>query len=106
MAQQRIDNNNNSNNNNNVIAGNKVASNVVSVADKNNETATTKNEKLLVLSALSQEKTTLHILLSQYERNFYERHQRKVSSLEDCRPLARQYRRFVLVKRELKMMRK
>lgn len=48
---------------------------------------------LLRLASLKAEKAQLHRMLQAYEEEFYTRNQRQVSSWEDIKPVASQYRR-------------
>ena len=50
---------------------------------------------------LRQEKGQLHQTLRSYERNFFQTHGRQVSSFEDIRPVAAQYRRYKEIKRTI-----
>lgn len=53
------------------------------------------------LNRLRAEKAELHQMLRSYERDFYEKHGRQVSSFSDIRPVASQYRRYKEVKRAI-----
>mmetsp|Transcript_20548 Transcript_20548/g.31393 ORF Transcript_20548/g.31393 Transcript_20548/m.31393 type:complete len:1253 (+) Transcript_20548:246-4004(+) len=50
------------------------------------------------MAALRQEKGHLHQMLRTYEKDFYQAHGRQVSSYEDIRPVAQQYRRYKEIK--------
>jgi len=54
-----------------------------------------------MLEMLRQEKNQLHKMLRTYERNFLQTHERQVSSFEDIRPVAAQYRRYKEIKRTI-----
>eukprot|EP00814_Leptocylindrus_danicus_P018715 CAMPEP_0116031434 /NCGR_PEP_ID=MMETSP0321-20121206/17507_1 /TAXON_ID=163516 /ORGANISM="Leptocylindrus danicus var. danicus, Strain B650" /LENGTH=1188 /DNA_ID=CAMNT_0003506549 /DNA_START=179 /DNA_END=3745 /DNA_ORIENTATION=+ len=53
------------------------------------------------MAALRQEKGHLHQMLRTYEKDFYQAHGRQVSSYEDIRPVAQQYRRYKEIKRAI-----
>lgn len=53
------------------------------------------------LNALRTEKSELHQMLRSYERDFFEKHRRQVSSFSDIRPVASQYRRYKEIKRAI-----
>ncbi|GAX14870.1 hypothetical protein FisN_29Lh082 [Fistulifera solaris] len=53
------------------------------------------------LNSLRAEKAELHQMLRSYERDFYEKHGRQVSSFSDIRPVASQYRRYKEIKRAI-----
>jgi hypothetical protein len=53
------------------------------------------------LNSLRAEKAELHQMLRSYERDFYEKHGRQVSSFSDIRPVASQYRRYKEIKRSI-----
>ena len=53
------------------------------------------------MAMLRQEKGQLHQMLRTYEKDFYQAHGRQVSSFEDIRPVASQYRRYKEIKRAI-----
>jgi len=53
------------------------------------------------LTQLRAEKSELHHMLRQYEREFYNEQGRQVSSFSDIRPVANQYRRYKEIKRAI-----
>ena len=59
------------------------------------------NSPNTTLDMLRQEKGQLHQTLRSYERNFFQTHGRQVSSFEDIRPVAAQYRRYKEIKRTI-----
>jgi hypothetical protein len=56
------------------------------------------------LAALKAEKQTLHTMLRSYEKEFYREHKRQVSSFNDIKPVASQYRRYKEIKKSIAAM--
>lgn len=53
------------------------------------------------LGALKTEKQTLHQMLRSYEKDFFKKYNRQVSSYADIRPVASQYRRYKEIKKSI-----
>eukprot|EP00559_Dactyliosolen_fragilissimus_P007358 CAMPEP_0184870988 /NCGR_PEP_ID=MMETSP0580-20130426/39447_1 /TAXON_ID=1118495 /ORGANISM="Dactyliosolen fragilissimus" /LENGTH=1159 /DNA_ID=CAMNT_0027373403 /DNA_START=305 /DNA_END=3784 /DNA_ORIENTATION=+ len=53
------------------------------------------------LQALKDEKQALHQKLRAYEKDFYRTHNKQVSSYDDIRPVAQQYRRYKEIKKQI-----
>lgn len=53
------------------------------------------------LAALKAEKSKLHQMLRSYEKDFFKEHRRQVSSFQDIRPVASQYRRYKDIKKAI-----
>jgi len=53
------------------------------------------------LASLKAEKASLHQKLRSYEKDFYRQHHRQVSSFQDIRPVAAQYRRYKEIKKAI-----
>lgn len=53
------------------------------------------------LAALKTEKQALHQMLRSYEKEFYKKYNRQVSSYADIRPVASQYRRYKDIKKSI-----
>lgn len=53
------------------------------------------------LTSLKAEKATLHQMLRSYEKDFFKREKRQVSSFADIRPVASQYRRYKEIKKAI-----
>jgi len=53
------------------------------------------------LAALKAEKAQLHQMLRSYEKDFFKKHQRQVSSFADIKPVASQYRRYKEIKKAI-----
>lgn len=53
------------------------------------------------LASLKAEKSQLHQMLRTYEKDFFRDHRRQVSSFNDIRPVASQYRRYKEIKRAI-----
>jgi hypothetical protein len=56
------------------------------------------------LGALKTEKQSLHQMLRQYEKEFFKRYNRQVSSYADIRPVAGQYRRYKEIKKSIQAL--
>lgn len=53
------------------------------------------------IGALKTEKQALHQMLRSYEKDFYKKYNRQVSSYADIRPVASQYRRYKEIKKQI-----
>ena len=53
------------------------------------------------IGALKTEKQALHQMLRSYEKDFYKKYSRQVSSYADIRPVASQYRRYKEIKKQI-----
>lgn len=53
------------------------------------------------LASLKAEKAQLHQMLRSYEKEFFKREKRQVSSFQDIRPVASQYRRYKEIKKAI-----
>eukprot|EP00522_Entomoneis_paludosa_P010500 CAMPEP_0172446782 /NCGR_PEP_ID=MMETSP1065-20121228/6290_1 /TAXON_ID=265537 /ORGANISM="Amphiprora paludosa, Strain CCMP125" /LENGTH=1196 /DNA_ID=CAMNT_0013197971 /DNA_START=183 /DNA_END=3773 /DNA_ORIENTATION=+ len=58
------------------------------------------------LAALKAEKQQLHQMLRSYEKDFYKEHQVQVSSFDDIKPVASQYRRYKEIKKAIANLQK
>jgi hypothetical protein len=77
---------------------------VASIIEPSNTMATLDQDNQSVSSDLAQllnEKQSLHRLLRNYEKEFSRKHGRQVSSFEDIRPVARQYRKYKEIKKAI-----
>ncbi|KAL7576411.1 hypothetical protein ACA910_018215 [Epithemia clementina (nom. ined.)] len=58
------------------------------------------------LASLKAEKQELHQMLRSYEKDFFKKHKRQVSSFADIKPVAAQYRRYKEIKKQIAFLQK
>ena len=58
------------------------------------------------LAGLKAEKQELHQMLRSYEKDFFKKHKRQVSSFADIKPVAQQYRRYKEIKKAIAALQK
>jgi len=102
-----LDNKNINNNNTNNSSGEESPSNGISVQNRSRQESykrqttppgTTHTKDLGTLKA---EKQALHQMLRSYEKEFFKKYSRQVSSFADIRPVASQYRRYKEIKKSI-----
>ena len=80
----------------------KLTQSVMKISEQNVRKTTVASSRIPSdLGALKLEKGALHTMLRSYEKEFFKKYQRQVSSFEDIAPVETQYKRYKLIKKRI-----